>query len=200
MHQGSFATQGTNPSVEIKTTLSAESRAGQETEGVLEGTTTFVNRFQAAGRGLRITHTITSDGHDQITELWATLPVFLRDNSPESGQGNLTDTTIDYWNGSSWSTLGTALQATKKLRLGRDFGNGPQYTYIAFHQTRRVKLSASVWQQSYGGYSRIRNVHIDLHGNPGSSIQFPASMSLRLTIQTTDDPAPASPQNLRRAR
>ncbi len=176
-HTVTYDIGGTTPVVEVKTTLGAGTRKGQETGSELTGTVTFTNRFKAVGNGLEVTHTITSDQTDQITELWATLPVFLRD-----GSQTMADTSIEYLSGSGWAPLTTTAIATGQLRLGRDFGNGPHYVYIRFDTPQSVRLSPAVWVQSYQGDSRLRNIQIDLHGSPGTAIPVPAARTLTFTI------------------
>lgn len=172
------------------------SNTGEESGAELAGAVTIKNRFEALSNGVLVSHIVTSDGTDQAKELWATLPVYLRWNyASEGGQALLEDATIEYWNGASWKPLGTSLVSTSKLRIGRTYldGKGARYGYVGFvgedgksSTSRRVKLSSAVWEQSYQGYARIRNVHIDLHGNPGTAKAFPASASVSYAITTTD--------------
>ncbi|TRZ88387.1 MAG: hypothetical protein D4R88_08110 [Methanosarcinales archaeon] len=182
-HRVEYSTEGADvTSVEVQTVLSSASSKGQETGSELQGTVTFTNLFTTiADRGLQITHSITSRGTDQIRELWAVLPVFLRDTDQ-----SIADTTIEYWDGSAWQAMGTSLISTQKIRLGRDFGSGLKYGHVLFEQMRKVKLSDSVWVQSYQGNSRLRNIKIDLHGNPGRNISFPTSITLTMRIQTSE--------------
>ena len=103
---------GSSPSASVQSTLGGGSSRGQQTGNEIQGNVTFTNAFQATPNGLEITHTITSDQADQITELWATLPVFLRDTDQ-----NMADTTIAYWDGLGWQSVGTSLVTTARLRL-----------------------------------------------------------------------------------
>ncbi|NQU21057.1 MAG: fibronectin type III domain-containing protein, partial [Candidatus Nealsonbacteria bacterium] len=57
-------------------------------------------------------------------------------------------------------------------------------------------MSDAVWEQSYQANSRIRNVHIDLHGNPGTPIMFPASQSVQYSIVTDLRTGPSVPTNV----
>lgn len=168
--------------VQVGTQLGAGDQKGLEAAGVLTGTVNFTNHFQALANGLRVTHTITSDGTDQITEFWVTLPMFLREAVHQS---EFSDGTIEYWDGASWQELTTTLTSTTKLRLGRDFGS-PRYIYISLGSSKTVKLSEDVWQQTYQADNRMRNIHIDLHGSTGTPISFPLSTTLQFDILTTD--------------
>lgn len=180
-----------------------ESHSGEETGSELDGKVSITNRFEAISNGIRAIHTVTSDKADQVSELWATIPVYLKYNtSAQGGQADLPDATIEYWDGTSWRPLTTSLVSTTKLRLGRDYldGVGPRYGYVGFYAedgktltAQRVKLSSQVWEQSYQGYARIRNVHIDLHGNPGTVRQMPEMASVTYTITTTDPGNSAPP-------
>ncbi len=191
---------GVSPSAEVVNVFNdpkaSGSNTGEESGTELSGAVTVKNRFEALSNGVLVSHSIGSDGTDQIKELWATLPIYLRWNHTEQqGQAALEDATIEYWNGVSWQPLGTSLVATSKLRIGRTYldGKGARYGYIGFigedgtsPVNRRVKLSSEVWQQSYQGYARIRNIHIDLHGNPGTVKALPTHTSVSYAITTTE--------------
>ena len=191
---------GVSPSAEVVNVFNdpkaSGSNTGEESGTELSGAVTVKNRFEALSNGVLVSHSIGSDGADQIKELWATLPIYLRWNHAEQqGQAALEDATIEYWNGASWQPLGTSLVATSKLRIGRTYldGKGARYGYIGFvgedgasPVNRRVKLSSAVWQQSYQGYARIRNIHIDLHGNPGTVKALPTHTSVSYAITTTE--------------
>ena len=162
--------------VSVQTTLGVDINRGQQTGHELQGSVKVTNQFQAVENGLKITHTINGQGEDQVYELWATLPVFLRDTDQD-----MADTTIEYWNGSHWKMLSTQLVNTEQLRLTRDFGHGPKSVYVNFFQTQKIKLSSQVWVQSYQANTRIRNVHIDLRGNAQT---IPQAKSLTYTLST----------------
>ena len=162
--------------VSVQTTLGVGINRGQQTGHELQGSVKVTNQFQAVENGLKITHTINGQGEDQVYELWATLPVFLRDTDQD-----MADTTIEYWNGSHWKMLSTQLVNTEQLRLTRDFGHGPKSVYVNFFQTQKIKLSSQVWVQSYQANTRIRNVHIDLRGNAQT---IPQAKSLTYTLST----------------
>ena len=149
---------------------------------VSAGPASFTTRFEALADGLRITHKVVLGPSDRVGQLWCTLPVFLRN----AAQTKLADTTIEYWDSSAWQPLQTDLVETRKVRLGRDFGAGPQFGYVHFDQPRRIKLSASVWQASYQSRNRLRNVHIDLHGQPGTARAL-AGVTIGFTVTTTTE-------------
>ncbi|QXD16164.1 hypothetical protein GQ464_004215 [Rhodocaloribacter litoris] len=184
-----------DPSVDV-----TSKKSGEETGYELEGQVIIENKIEALSNGARVTHTIISDATDMITELWASIPVFLRMTSSTPGdkpQMYLNDTTIEYWNGSSWKPMPEdqngdgipEIVTTTKLRLGRDFllGEGPQYVYVGFPEgAQRVRLSTQIYYDPYQTKTSVRTVHFDLHGNPGTAISMPTNKSLQYTITTTE--------------
>ncbi|RME05188.1 MAG: hypothetical protein D6816_09180, partial [Bacteroidetes bacterium] len=183
-----------DPSLEV-----TSSRSGEETGYELEGSVSVVNKIEAISNGARVTHTVISDGEDMITELWASIPVYLRDYRSEDGWGRQTymqDTSIEYWDGFGWQYMPEdqngdgipELVSTTKLRLGRDYGlgEGVQYAYIGFEVPQKVRLSTQIYEDPYQTKSRVRTVHFDMHGNPGTAIPMPTNKSLQYTITTTE--------------
>ena len=174
----------------------AQSSNGEQTGSELSGNVSVTNRFETMSNGLRVRHTVSSDQADEVRELWATIPVYLRYNlNEQGGQASIPDATIEYWDGAAWRALTTTPVSASKLRIGRNFldGQGARYGYIGFWndddvtpRNRSVKLSSKVWEESFQGYSRIRNVHIDLHGAPGTVKTIPAESAVVYTLQTTD--------------
>ncbi|RMD96836.1 MAG: hypothetical protein D6816_18380, partial [Bacteroidetes bacterium] len=174
--------------------------SGEETGYEIEGSVQVENKFEALSNGLRVTHTIISDGTDQITELWATLPIYFRhydpDQSGDDFQVDLEDTSIEYWDGTLWQPMPEdqngdgipELVTTTKIRLGRDFlnGSGKQYAYIGFPMPQAVRLADRVYTDPAGTKTRGRNLHFDMHGNPGTAIPMPTNKSLQYTITTTE--------------
>jgi hypothetical protein len=98
-------------------------------------------------------------------------------------QASLRDATIECWDGSAWEALTATPVSTARLRLGRDFGSGPNYVYVHFDAARGVKLSQAAWQASYQSRNRLRNVHIDLRGEP-SNVHVPAKTEVGFSIRT----------------
>lgn len=154
---------------------------GQQTGVEISSQLTITNYFEALADGILVTHTITSDEVDLVTALWATIPIFLRD----AAQNTISDSTIAYWDGSTWQPLSTTLVTVDWIRIGRNFGAGDKYCFINF-TAARVKLSSSVYVQAFQGQSRIRNILIDLHGNIGTAQLLPANQSITYTINVTD--------------
>lgn len=202
-----FDTDGSPPTVTVNNVFNdpnnMPSPPGEETGEELKGNVEVENTFEAQPDGLKVTHTLTSDEADEVTELWASLPVYLRhyDPSPSGDdmQDGLEDTTIDYWDGSQWVELPfdedsdgvPEMATTKALRLGRDYeglagNNGPAYVYVDLASSQSVRRSENIYQDPYQTAARVRTVHLDMHGNPGTTKTLPASKNVSYTIQTTD--------------
>jgi hypothetical protein len=195
-------TAASPPYVEVKSAFNDPTafRGGEDTGSELAGTVEVTNRFEALSDGVKVTHTLTSDESDQVNELWATIPVFLRDMRYSGNQRGLNDTTIEFWDGAAWVAMPEDTDSdgvpeyvtTTALRLGRDFGSGAQYGYVSFASSQTIRLSEQVWvrtEQATPEAERVRTVHIDLHGNPGTTKTLPASQSVSYTVQTTDPTA-----------
>lgn len=216
-----FDTDASTPSVTVNNVFndpsvpSTSGRTGEETGSELDGSVSIENKIEALTDGARVTHTLTSDGTDQVTELWASLPVYLRHYNPlragTDRQEDLADTSIEYWDGSAWQAMPEdtdsdgipELVSTTALRLGRDFqlGDGIQYAYVAMNGSQQVRLSTGIYYDPYQSKTGVRTVHIDLHGNPGTSQSLPAEKSVTYTVQTTNPvdgtpPTPEGTQNI----
>lgn len=201
---GRVATHDANtnpPFVQVKSNLNDPTafRRGEQADDVLTGTVEVANRFEALENGVRVIHTIDTDETDEATELWASIPIFLRNPHWSATQENIPEATIEFWDGSAWQTMpedenGDGLPemvSTSVLRIGRDFGAGPKYGYIHLDNEHSLRLSEEVWQRTYqiwDGGEKIRTLHIDLHGDPGTVKTLPASTSVSYTIQTTEPP------------
>ncbi len=158
--------------------------------GSWSGSVQYERTMAVTSNGLKVTSTLTSDQSDKAKEIWETIPVYLVDN----GQDESTKTTIEYLEGSNWKKLGTSLETTDHIRLGRNFGDGKKYVYIVFEDMESVKLSKNEWQCDYQDNDYYRNIHIDLHGNPGDAKPMPRRTSVSYGILTTStfggDPLP----------
>jgi hypothetical protein len=170
--------------------------SGEQTGTEIEGEFSVENTFTAQSDGLKVTHTLTSNQSDQVNQLWATLPVFLKAQRKGSWgkQQGYEKTSIEYWDGSSWQDLpdsenGTPdMVNTTALRLGRNFllGDGIQYVYVDLGSARNVRRSKNIYSDPYQTRQMFRSVHIDLHSSPGTTKTLPAEKSVSYTIQTTD--------------
>ena len=175
------------------------SKTGEQTGKEIQGELTVENAFKANSEGLEVTHHIRSDGSDEVKQLWASVPVYLRHRNPHRAGDNwhlkLDDTSIEYWTGNDWETMRVDsnddgvpdLKKTQALRLGRNYerGDGPQYVYVDFASEQRTRLSTGKYYDPYQSKTGVRTVHIDLHGNPGSTKQIPENRSVTYTLRPT---------------
>jgi len=129
----------------------------------------LTSRFEAIHDGLRVTKTVRKKSPMKLTELWATIPVYLRDSR---GQSKLADADIEYWDGQAWKKLGAKRVKTVKIRLSRDFGQGPRRGYIHFTAPQHVRLSGEIWQDNYQ------------HGSQGKADALAGARSVIYEIRT----------------
>ena len=171
-----------------------------EGEGIDTTRALLVSRFTTLQNGIQVKRTISSDQSISVTDFWDTLPVFLRDCAPPFGtegddglECGIAETEIAYWNGSGYTTMDTNIATTTRIRLTRNFGSGDNHVYIAFDESRRVRLAEQVWHGSYMSDNTLQNVLIDLKGADGT-ITMPATTTITYTI-TTAEGTPAPPGN-----
>jgi hypothetical protein len=200
-----FDTEGSPPTVTVSTPFhgpnwSGGEAAGQQGADVIQGQFEVENKFAVVTDGLKVTHTLTSNETDEVSMMWAALPVYLRHNNPHRAgddlQEDMQDTRIEYWDGSSWVELPfdtdsdgvPEIVSTNALRLMRNYeqGQGERYGYVSLDQSRKVRRSKYKYYDPYQSKMGVRTVHIDLHGDPGTTKTLPASKSVIYTIQTTD--------------
>jgi|GEM_PF-1360055 len=143
----------------------------------ITGQVNYMRVFEKTESGLIVTSTLTSDGSDTVTELWDSLPIFLRDGKKQSD-----DATIDFRVGGTWQEATTALVMVYAIRIGR-FG---AFAYIMFEQPQSLKLSSEVWTTDYQTDNRIRSVHLDMLGSSGAAVPLPGSTSITYALTTTE--------------
>lgn len=143
----------------------------------ITGKVNYTRVFEKAKNGLIITSMLTSDGSDMVTELWDSLPIFLRDGMKQSD-----DATIDFRVAGTWQEATTELVTADAIRIGR-FG---AFAYVVFEQPQNVKLSTEVWTTDYQTDNRIRSVHIDMLGSGGTAVPLPTSTSITYALTTTE--------------
>jgi hypothetical protein len=158
-------------------------------KSTLTGEVRYERAFQMRENGLHVTSVLHSDETDTLTELWETLPVFLRDGRD---QKDLPDTAIELRVKDSWlrvveapgadksksTAAGQLVGAVEAVRLTR-FGAS---VVIRFDQPQRVKPAAEVWAGGYQSSNRIRNLHIDLLGSGGKAVRLPAQVKVSYEI------------------
>lgn len=146
--------------------------------------TAYYRGLAPTGDGIRETVTLTSDQADSATQLWYSIPINLRDTTQA-----IADTTIQYWNGSTWVALSTTLVNTQYIRLGRNHGSGDVYVWLAFTAAVDVKLSPVVKVQTYQGEVRSRMIQVNMHANTTESAALlPASKAITYDVRVTEPP------------
>lgn len=122
----------------------------------LSGKLAYQRKFIMRPQAIEIQTTVKSDGTEKLTELYETLPVFLRD---AKRQAMAEPTSIEFEVDGKWMP-GTVefAEAVSRVRLKRFDGA----VLITFDRPRRVKLSAEDWQDTYLTRGVCRNVMIDL--------------------------------------
>lgn len=170
---------GRGPAVEFK------SGFGWSGEGGLQAQ--IVQRWQVLSDGLGVSLRIRSDGQQQCSELWATLPVYSGEGSGKRAPASLgNDSIIEFWDGGGWKPMSAAVANTARIRLGKKVDSKLVYGFVIFDSPRRVKLSSQVWQAEYQTSTRLRNIHIDLHPATGTPRALPNEISLSYAIRTSD--------------
>lgn len=150
------------------------------TEGFdFKGKVRYERLIMRINSGIRVVTTIHSDGNDTVSELWESIPIYLRDANLQS---NLNRTSIEYFNGSTWHALSDDHVETSVVRLGRTFGNDTGFVFLLFDSDVTLKLSGEVWTPDYQTQAEERTIHIDLHGNPGTPSQMNHSVTVGYNI------------------
>lgn len=197
----SFDLDGSPPSVEVVNHFNTPGNdgEGEQSADVLGGKVSLTNRFEARGNGIAAMHRLESDGKDEISELWLSLPIFLRSHrlGQWGYQSKLDDTSIEYYDGQKWRSMPEDTDGdgvpefvdASVLRLGRDFqlGDGIQYAYIVFTESQRMRLSSRIYSDPYQTRTLVRTVLVDLHGNPGSQRKMPTSREIQYSLLTSDE-------------
>ncbi len=126
---------------------------------VLAGRIDYSRTFTLDAEGVHVTTQLSGDGRDQITELYETIPVFLRDTKI---QPEAVPTAIEFQTAAGWSTAtDTWQEQVTAVKLTR-FDGAVQ---ITFDTPRRVKLSPADWGDTWFTLATCRNVMIDLLEN-----------------------------------
>lgn len=172
-------------------TVNNEPRILHATEA-WSGVNDVANTITPLADGYRIQAAWDSDQVDtDITQTKFTIPVYRHANRASNPV-----TSIEYWNGSGWSTLTQTPVSTDAIRLGRNYGAGAQYGYIKFGVSESVYIAqddsdtsgespAGDYSTGYQTEDRFRNVHVDIHASPGTP-QAVADKTVQADLVTTD--------------
>lgn len=146
-------------------------------EGAIAGIVSYERTFELAPDGLTIETALTSDGSDQVNELWEMIPLFLSDEI----QGT-DDATIAFSIDGVWVPATTTTQDNVAAVQITRFDESVK---IVFESPRRVKLSAEIWEAS-GVTSRGRNVMVDLMESEASPAPLPLNTSVTYAVRLGD--------------
>ena len=128
---------------------------------VLEGRIEYQRVFTLEAESVQVRTQVTSSGQDTISELYETIPVFLRD--PKQ-QPKAKPTAIEFAIGDKSAPATAEWQAgVTSVRLSR-FGGAAR---IVFERPQRVKLSDQDWKDTLMTRVGCRNILIDLLDNAG---------------------------------
>jgi len=145
--------------------------------GALTGVVTYERDFLVQDSGLTVTSSVHSDGTDTVRELYEIIPIFLGDAVLQPGMS----ATIAFEKDGSWSDASTNVTTNATaVRVERAGGT----IYIEFSTPQDVRLSPQVWTTDYQENPRARNILIDLLKSGGTSVPFPAEISIQYTFTT----------------
>ncbi len=135
----------------------------------------YQRRFTLSDEGLHIHSELRSQGKDQLTELWETLPIYLNDARQTKGA----DAQIELQAGGTWRPGGADfVDRVEAVRIVR----GEGAIVIEFDQPRRVGLS-DVIVTSYQKKDRLRNLKIDLLASNGQAAPMPRQAEVGYLIR-----------------
>jgi hypothetical protein len=141
----------------------------------LKGRVRYSRTFIAQDGALTIQTSVLSDGADRATELYETIPIFLREAAYQAGEQ---PTAVQFEVGGQWQEATPDLQVgVTAARLSR-FGGA---VVVRFAAPVRAKLSPEVWADSYQTRATCRAVLIDLLGTVGKPAPIRAA-SVKYTI------------------
>ena len=141
----------------------------------LRGDVRYNRRFVVEPEGLTVESTLTSDGQDLATELYETIPVFLRDGRYPG------EVPFYIWFevGGQWvEATGDLYENVRRVQVGR-FGGTIR---IEFDEPQRLRLSPSEWSDTYQSRAICRNILVDLLGSGGKAAPLPARVAVRYRI------------------
>ncbi len=167
----------TQATVTVNGPISSNSDGGRTApNGAIQGKVHYRRTFQINETGVTVTSTLTSNGQDQVKELWEMIPVFLQNGSDKSGRTSITlevdNTTVP---ASTSLTKGVSVIHLKR------FGG---MVNITFDHPQAVKLSAPR-EIDYQVHVTTQNIMIDLLGSSGKAVPIPAQTSVTYRIASS---------------
>jgi hypothetical protein len=148
---------------------------------VLNGRITYARRFELDTTGLTVETAVTTDGKDDIAEMYEIIPIFLCE---QRLQRSLAPTQIQFQQKSSWKAATTELMPdVMAVRASRFDGT----VFVTFQSPQRVKLSKADWLDGYGSFATCRNVLIDLLPSNRNARQHEFTVCWRITPDAAKD-------------
>lgn len=146
----------------------------------LSGNVAYTRDFTINSTGVTITSSISSNGQDQVSELWEMIPIYVQSTMYKDdiwlGGDNAT-TKIYFEVGGNWQSGSTTLTSNvQAVRLDRFDGSA----IIKFRTPQEIKLS-SPRHISYQVSAWLQNVMIDMLPTSGNQA-MPTSASVTYTI------------------
>jgi hypothetical protein len=171
-----FETDFETPQVHVFGTLGPPGTVQQE--GILDNGHVFYRRtFTKRENGLHIRSELLSQGSDELTELWETLPVYLSGTGRNAGKDSL----IEFRVAGRWQHPGAKLvDGVEAIRITR--GDGA--VLIELESPQRARLS-DVITTAYQKKDRFRTIDIDLLGGK-SPAAMPRHADIGYLIRPAD--------------
>ncbi|HXG23811.1 MAG TPA: hypothetical protein VNJ09_04585, partial [Chthonomonadales bacterium] len=114
----------------------------------------YQRRFRLGPDGVRVTTTVTSSAPERMTELYESIPVFLREQGEKPA-------VIWFQIGDTWEEATPELRsAVRAIRVDRFTGS----VLITFSRPCAVKLSPQVWRDGFQTQAECRTILVDLIG------------------------------------
>lgn len=117
----------------------------RDSKGNLYGDVTLTSRFDPLPNGLQVTKSLS--GQPECSELWLTIPVYLRDARAHK---DLPDTQIK---------VTPSLAAVRNVQLTRRESSAT----IHFSEPQKIRFPEP-WQAAYQSRARIQNIQVDMKG------------------------------------
>lgn len=145
-------------------------------DGAIAGKARYERQFSVSPRGLEIETSWSSDGADEIAELYESIPVYLQD--ARRGQSPA----IMFRSGGEWTEAGAEPAAdVDAVRVAR----GEHSIIIALDRAREVRLAPKMFQDDYMTRNQLRNVQISLI-EPGRAPAPLETASVSFTIRRVE--------------
>ncbi|MEX0686542.1 MAG: T9SS type A sorting domain-containing protein [Balneolales bacterium] len=138
----------------------------------------YNRNFKVDASGLTVETKISSDGQDEVKELYEIIPLYLGNGSNGVSQAGVH---IEVETDGTWHNASSDLKENvDKIRIQRY----TETVYITFDSPQNVKLSPTPWEDQYQSSLITRNILIDLLDNDGERVTIPESAAVSYTVST----------------